>query len=157
MVSETVYSSAVPVLVPVVLPEAALTMPLVLAPFVAFCVMIGLQWSIKSKGTIGSVAAAVGVAVAISGVLGLCGWVAGRGIPFLGAVLTAVNPINLLAAAVQPGATIGSTLQQGAGARMSLVIGGILAAAGYAAIVFAMHSNMKRTFMMTVRKLAGTA
>jgi hypothetical protein len=37
------------------------------------------------------------------------------------------------------------------------VIGSMIAASLYMAIVYAMHTNNKRTFMMTVRKLAGQA
>ena len=61
-----------------ILPEGAIALPLMLAPFIAFCVMVGLQWSIKSKGTIGSVIAAVGVVVLIVGVISLCGMPAGQ-------------------------------------------------------------------------------
>jgi ABC-type transport system involved in multi-copper enzyme maturation permease subunit len=132
-----------------------LAMPLVLAPFVAFCVMIGLQWSIKTKGTIGSVVGAVGVAIAVAAVPGGCGYIAGRQVSTLGGAMSALNPVNLLAASLNPGAFIGPTLEDGSGARMSLVVGAIVAAGVYGAIVVAMHSNMKRTFMMTVRKLAG--
>ena len=35
-------------------------------------------------------------------------------------------------------------------------MGSALAAVVYAAVVLGMHTNMKRSFMMTVRKLAGT-
>ena len=140
---------------PVFLPEVALAMPLVLAPFVAVCVMIGLQRSIRTKGTIGSVIGAVAAAVAVAGVLGLCGFVSGQQIGTLGAVITAANPINLLAAGVAPADMIGKTIADGQGARVALLVGAVIAAAAYIAIVFAMHSHMKRTFMFTVRKLAG--
>ena len=67
---------------PVVLPEGAIAMPLVLGPFIAFCVMVGLYWSIKSKGTIGSVIGAVGFVVVLVGVLSLCGIPAGRSLSY---------------------------------------------------------------------------
>src|SRR5690606_1364784 len=72
---------------PVILPEAAIALPLMLAPFIAFCVMIGLQWSIKSKGTIGSVIAAVGIVFAIVSVLSLCGFASGGSLNVVGGVL----------------------------------------------------------------------
>ncbi|HMN96071.1 MAG TPA: hypothetical protein PKC43_01440 [Phycisphaerales bacterium] len=152
-VQERIANSTATIPVPVVLPEAAVAMMLMLPAFIAFCVMIGLQWSIRSKGTIGSVVAAVGVALAITGTVGLCGFAAGRSIAIFGAVVTALNPINLLAAALSPGAMIGQTIEQGA--QLSLIVGGALAAIVYGGLVLAMHSNMKRTFMFTVRKLAG--
>ena len=39
----------------------------------------------------------------------------------------------------------------------ALVIGAAITAAVYAVISYGMHTNMKRTFMMTVRRLAGTS
>ena len=39
----------------------------------------------------------------------------------------------------------------------SIVIGAIITADICAIVVYGMHSNMKRTFMMTVRRLAGQA
>lgn len=155
MVQERIESSTSIVKVPLLLPEVALAMPLVLAPFVAFCVMIGLQWSIKTKGTIGSVVGAVGVAVALASIPGVCGYALGRTVPVVGAVFTAFNPINVLAASINPGDFIGPTIEEGAGARSSLVVGAAIAAGVYGAIVVAMHTSMKKSFMMTVRKLAG--
>lgn len=141
---------------PVVLPEAAIALPLVLVPFVAFCVMVGLQWSIKSKGTIGSVIAAVGIVFAIVSVLSLCGFAGGNSLNVVGAVLSTFSPVNLLLAVVYPASYIEDALRQSVTAgRTSLVVGAIIAGAIYTSLVYGMHTNMKRTFMMTVRKLAG--
>ena len=142
---------------PVILPEAAIALALMLGPFIAFCVMVGLQWSIKSKGTIGSVIAAVGLVLAVVGVLSLCGYAGGNTLSHLGSVLTTLSPINLLFAGIYPENTIADALQDSpAAARVFLIIGAAMTAAAYAAISYAMHTNMKRTFMMTVRRLAGT-
>ena len=131
-------------------------MLLLMPAFTAFAVMVGLQWSIRSKGTIGSVVAAVMVLSVVGGVLGLCGSVGG-GIPVVGAVVNAASPINLVVATLMPEALIGSTLanesQEIFGA---LLIGGIVAAGVYLAIVYGMHASMKKSFMMTVRRLSGT-
>lgn len=151
-----VMVNTTPTAVPVLFPEGALLVPLVLVVFTSFCVMVGLQWSIKSKGTIGSVIAAFGVVVAAGGILGLCGAASGRGLSYLGAVINALSPVNLAVASIQPDALIESSLGDLAAARTSLVIGSLIAAGAYVGIVVAMHTNMKRTFMMTVRRLAGT-
>lgn len=141
---------------PLVLPEGVIAMALMLPPFVAFCVMVGLHWSIKSKGTIGSVVAAVFLVIAVVGVLSLCGLATGNSLDVVGGVISTFSPINLLFAIVDPVATIPSALRQSVAAgRISLVIGAAIAAVGYAVVVYGMHSNMKRTFMMTVRRLAG--
>ena len=142
---------------PVVLPEGAIAVPLALAPFVAFCVMVGLHWSIKSKGTIGSVVAAVLVVGGLAGVIGVCGIPAGQNMPFLGAIITSLSPVNLLWAIVLPATTVPkSLLSNPVSCRAALVIGAAAAAVVYALVVYAMHSTIKRSFMMTVRRLAGT-
>ena len=147
------------VTMPLVLPEVALVFPFVLVGFTAFCVMVGLQWSIKSKGTIGSIIAAVCVVGVVGGILGFCGLVAGQSIEVVGGFMAGLSPVNLLLAAVDPGEFLAKSLssgQEGAG-RVSLMIGGVLAAAGYVGVVFGMHASMKRSFMMTVRRLSGTS
>ena len=144
--------------VPVILPEGAIAMPLMLAPFFAFCVMVGLHWSIKSKGTIGAVIAAVAIAVAVAGILSLCAIPAGNSLSLAGSTIVSFSPMNLLFAIVYPAKTIPSAMEAGnAAARTSLVVGATISAVIYGAVVFGMHSNMKRTFMMTVRRLAGTS
>jgi hypothetical protein len=143
--------------VPVLFWEGAIALPLVLGPFIAFCVMIGLYRSIRSKGTISSVIAAVGLVVVVVGVLGLCGMATGSNLSFLGAIFSALSPINLVFAIVYPGETLPSALEGGlAATRTSIVIGSMIAAVVYAAISYGLHTNMKNTFMMTVRRLAGT-
>lgn len=160
MMNVRVGSSTQTINSPLILPEGVLLLPLVLVPFVAACVMIGLQWSIKSKGTIGSVIGAVGVVVVMSGLLGLCATVAGSGFPVIGAVITGISPVNLIYALIYPADAISDSLQKGmasfTSARISLAVGALIATVVYCAIVYAIHSMIKRTFMMTVRKLAGT-
>jgi multisubunit Na+/H+ antiporter MnhB subunit len=120
--------------------------------FIAFTVMLGLQWSIRSKGTIGSIVAAVMVLLVIVMVLGLCG-AAGRQVPMVGPFISATSPINLVFAALRPERVFGSSLAQIDG---MLVLGALVAGVIYALIVYGMHQSMKQSFMMTVRRLAGT-
>ena len=141
---------------PILLPESAIAMFLVLIPFIAFCLIIGMHWSIRSKGTIGSVVASVAIVVVIVLVLGLCGGSAGRQIPVVGAALNALSPINLLLASVEPSYVMYGSLSRPDQARISLMVGALIAGGIYIAIVYAMHSNMKRSFMTVVRRLAGT-
>lgn len=142
---------------PVILPEAALLTGLVVVPFMAFCVMVGLQWSLKSKGTLSSVVWTVGIVGAISTVIGLCGWNASDGVSVLGPILGALSPASYVQAVVAPEEMIRETMATTGiwTARMTLIIGACAAAALYAAVCYGIHSNMVRTFDMTVRKLAG--
>ncbi len=155
MVSESVGTRTVQV--PLVLPETAIALPIVLTSFTALCVMVGLQWSVKSKGTIGSVVAATGVILVVGGLVGLCGWTTGGNIPYAGAIINAASPLNLVLAAVEPGMMISESLGSPTGRSWSLIGGAVFTAAIYCAVVYGLHSSIKATFMMTVRRLSGTS
>jgi ABC-type transport system involved in multi-copper enzyme maturation permease subunit len=143
--------------IPVMSIFSALAMLFLFPPFVAFAVMIGLQWSIRSKGTISSVIAAVMVLLAVVGVIGLCGMASGQGIPYLGAVISASSPFNLIFASFMPNEAIPETIDEaGSNFGPSLFFGALISGVIYGAIVFGMHASMKKSFMMTVRRLAGT-
>lgn len=149
------------VMVPVVLPEAGVVLALSAAPFMALCVMIGLHWSLKSKGAIASVVGAVVVAAVIAAVVGGCGFNAGRSIPAVGPALLGLSPFASTLALVEPVESMYDTVvQSGLGdlflARVSLLIGAAVSAGVYIVAVWALHSQMVRRFDMTVRKLAGT-
>lgn len=151
---------ATPVLEPLILPEAGLLAPLVIVPFMAFCVMVGLYWSLKSKGTLSSVVGTVAVAGIISGIVGLCGWNAGIQIGYAGPALGAVSPASLLHAIVNPGSAMQDSVTGSSGslesARVSLFVGAaVLALPLYLAIIYGIHSHMVKNFDMIVRKLAG--
>lgn len=147
--------------VPAVLPEGALIAAVVLIPFIAFCVMVGLQWSLKSKGTIGSVVGTVGVVGVIAGAIGLCGWNIAPSAPLIGPALAALSPVSAMSAVVAPFEMMVATIEEGNGqgltlARASLAVGGVVAGAIYIAIVYGIHASLVRNFDFTVRKLAGT-
>lgn len=148
-----------PVESPALLPEAGLVAALVLVPFIAFCAMVGLQWSLRSKGTIGSVVATVGVVGVAFGILSLCGQNAGTTLNFLGPVFAALSPATMARSLLYPAEAMQKTVHDAGGelqtARASLFIGSICAAGLYMAIVYGIHTNMVRTFDFTVRKLAG--
>jgi hypothetical protein len=156
MVTERIGGASVPV--PAVLPEAGLVAAAVLLPFMAFCVMVGLQWSLKSKGTLGSVIGTVAVVGIISGIVGLCGWASGADMPLIGPAVAALSPASLLDALVAPVQRMDETVSSSglATARVSLAIGAVVSAAVYIAVVYAIHAAMVRGFDFTVRKLAGT-
>lgn len=142
--------------VPLLQISSVIGMVLLMPAFVAFTVMVGLQWSIRSKGTIGSIIAAVLVVFTVTGVIGLCGVASGNGIPFLGSAISSISPFNLVAAAFIPESTISETIREGDDSGVSMLVGAGIAAVIYGLIVYAMHASMKRSFMMTVRRLAGT-
>lgn len=156
IVQTTIATKAVDV--PLLVPESAIIFPFVLIGCTAFCVMVGLHWSIKSRGTIGSVIAALGVVLVIMVILAFCGLTAGRNVELVGPFFASLSPINLLMSTIMPEEFIGPSLtpEMNPGGRIALLVGGVIATAIYIAMVFGMHAAMKRSFMMTVRKLAGT-
>ena len=96
------------------------------------------------------------IVLAVVGVLSMCGMLIGGTLDVVGGVVASFSPISLLFAIVYPADTIPGALETSVSAgRISLVVGSIITAVVYALIVYGMHNNQKRTFMMTVRKLAG--
>jgi len=146
---------------PAVLPESILLAPLVLIPFVAFCVMVGLQWSLKSKGSLSAVIATVAIVGVVSGTVGLCAWNAGASLPGLGPSLAPLSPASLVGALVSPETALYETVTGSTGgltaARIALAIGAAISAGLYIAIVYGIHASVTKNFDMTVRKLAGTS
>ncbi len=157
-VAHTPAGRTVPIGIPAIIPEAGLLAALVGIPFLAFCIMIGLQWSLKSKGSLGSVVATVGVVGVVSGIVGLCAWQGGGDIPGVGPALAALSPATTVYGTVVPEIALAKTIDDGGvgQARVGMLIGAIIAACVYLGIVYGIHANMVRTFDMTVRKLAGT-
>ena len=144
---------------PAILPEAALIMPFVVLPFIAACAMVGLQQSLKSKGTIGSVVVTVGFVGVGAGLFGLCAWKAGASINMLGPMLTSMTPATSLYAMLYPGDAMTESVAVAVSglptARVCAAGGAVLAAALYLIVVYGVHANMVRTFDVTVRRLAG--
>ena len=141
--------------VPLVLAPAACAFPLAFTGFMAFTVMTGLQWSVGSRGVIGSTLGALGVIVGAASLLGLCGAAAGREVPMLGPALVCLSPVNLAFAAVAPAHALAASMLQPEGLVTSFAVGGLVAAASYATLTWAMLAAIRRSFMMTVRRLAG--
>ncbi|QYK47813.1 MAG: ABC transporter permease subunit [Phycisphaeraceae bacterium] len=142
---------------PIVLPEAALILPIVVVPFIAFCAIVGLHWSLKSKGTLGSVVASVGIVAAVSAFVGLCGWRAGSEFALLGPALAGLSPGSALFATINPADMLSQTISSHdlTTARVALAIGCFISAGAYIGIVYAVHAALVKNFDMTVRKLAG--
>lgn len=145
--------------VPAVLPEAALVVGVVMVPFIAFCVMVGMQWSLKSKGSLSAVVATVGVVGVIGGIVGLCAYKSGTDFQFVGAAIAALSPMTAVSATIYPETALASTVNGFglASARIGLLIGCGIAALAYLAVVYGLRANMVHNFDMTVRRLAGIA
>lgn len=145
--------------IPAVLPEAALVVSIVTIPFIAFCVMVGMQRSLNSKGSISSVIATVGILIVVVGVAGACGYKAGSDLPLIGPSLAAATPGTAAFSVIQPEFAMAKTVSVSglAAARIGLIVGSIIVAGIWITVVYFIHSDMVRRFDVTVRRLAGTA
>lgn len=144
--------------VPVVLPEIALAFPAVAVGFIAFCVVIGLSWSLRSRGTIASVVGTVGVVTVIGGSVGLCGALAGGGVYLIGPALSAVTPITALFAGINPAVAFAPRVESAsdfANARIALGVGAAFWTGIYALVVLGIRADLVRRFDRAVRELAG--
>lgn len=147
--------------VPVIIPEAGIVLAIMFVPFIAFCVMIGLHWSLKSKGTLSAVVGTVAVVFITSGILGMCGWASASDMPVIGPALATLSPASLIDAMISPVNRLDETINQTGGsglatARVAMAVGAIVSAGIYIAIVYGVLTAMVRNFDFTVRKLAGT-
>ncbi len=148
-----------PIAAPVPLPEAGLVAAIAMVPFIAFCAMVGMYWSLKQKGTLSSVVATVGVVGVVCGIVGLCGWNSGSVVEYVGPALAAFSPISLIYSLVDPvnGAAKTVVAQNGdlSGARVSLVFGALLGAGVSLLVIYSLHAYMVKNFDRIVRGLAG--
>lgn len=154
-VSEQVGAGTVEM--PVVLPEAAIFVPLVSIAFIALAAMIGLAWSLKSKGTLSAVITTFAIVVIIGGTLGLCGYKSALEIEYIGPFLAGLSPASLVFASTQPGDALSTSVTAGSAsnARVALFIGSLTATGACIGAIYAVHLSMVRTFDFTTRKLAG--
>ncbi len=153
----TAGSQQVSIAVPMILPETGVLVMLTAVPFVAFCVVVGMLWSLRSRGQLGSVAATVGVVVAVGGLVGLCAWNASNAFDVIGAAIAAASPSSTVFASVYPEIGMRSAVMKPnlAGARVALMIGSVISAAVVCFVVLSIKSSMTKNFDSTVRKLAG--
>jgi len=139
-----------------VLPEAPLVLALMLVPFVALCVAVGMNWSLKAKGVLGAVVPSVAVVAALTLVMGFCGWNAARQVALVGPIINAFSPATNLAMVIDPWSRVNGFTENPVFGRLSLAVAGAAAAAGYSLVVYSLIRSMVRGFDHTVRQLSGT-
>ncbi|MFM9996763.1 MAG: ABC transporter permease subunit [Phycisphaerales bacterium] len=148
-----------PISAPFVLPESGLVAAVVVVPFIAASVMVGLNWSLRRAGTLGAVVVTVAVVGVISGVVGLCGWNSGSSFPYLGPALAALSPASLVYSLVDPvGGATRTVIDQGGrltATRLALAAGSVAGAMIYLFVVYGIHLSMVKDFDKAMRNFAG--
>ena len=142
---------------PILLPESPVLLLLMLLPFVALAVAVGVHHSLRSKGVMGAVVPSLGILGLMSVVLGFCGLSAAENIPFIGPFINAFSPATALVTLLNPWETLAGFSGNPAEGRVSLLLCALMAAGGYSAIVYALTLHMVRGFDQTIRRLSGTA
>jgi len=139
-----------------ILPESPLLLALILVPFVALCVMVGMTWSLKSKGVLGAVVPVIAIIGTLSMVLGMCGFQMAGNVPFLGPIVNAFSPATSLIMLINPWVYAKGFAEEMGPGRLTLVLAALVAAAGYSFVVYTMLRGMVKGFDHTVRRLSGT-
>jgi ABC-type Na+ efflux pump permease subunit len=150
-----ISGSAVTQNVPLLLPEVCLWLPLILVPFVALCVAIGMNWSMKARGVLGAVIPSVLIVGVMALVLGVCGLLVAQHVPYVGPFINAFSPATHLIAMVNPWDWVQGFADDPVTGRIIMAIGGMVAAVAYSAIVYLILQGLVRSFDQAVRRLSG--
>jgi len=135
--------------------ESPLLLLMMLVPFVALCVMVGMSWSLKAKGVLGAVVPAVMVIGTLAMVTGFCGYNAAESVPVVGPILNAFSPVTNITMLLNPWERIVGFGADPSFGRASLAAGAVVAGGGYSLIVYLMLLTMVGGFDQTVRRLGG--
>ncbi len=149
------YDLATGAIVPVVWPESAIELGLLLVVYASFACVLGLQMSLQFRRTVPAVLSSVGIIIGVSFALGACGWGLLEVSKAYGALIAPFTPFTAVSLIVNPAWTLDMTRghpSELAQARALLPIGSVFAVGFYAMIVVAIYRAMVRNFDMTVRK-----
>ncbi|MGB0766975.1 MAG: ABC transporter permease, partial [Phycisphaeraceae bacterium] len=142
--------------VPLMYIETPVLLLVMLLPFVAVCVAIGMYASLRAKGVLGAIVPSVAIVGAGAVVFAFCGLTAADNIPLIGPALNAFSPSTNVVMLVDPHTWVEGFDDPVAVGRGSLFFAAIVAAAGYATVVWAFITTMVKGFDHTVRRLSGT-
>ena len=143
---------------PLLYVETPLLLLIMLMPFIAVCVAIGMYASLRAKGVLGAIIPSVAIVGFGALVFAFCGLTAAGSVPLIGPILNAFSPATNLIMLIDPHkwvANFGFDKDTIFG-RISLFFAACIAAAGYATIVWAFITTMVKGFDHTVRRLSGT-
>lgn len=143
---------------PFALAAPAILSPVVIFPYIAFCIAFGLFWSMRSKGSISATVSSLVLILIVTGGLGVC-LIPSGSMNHLGSFFAAMSPINVVQSTFMPTEIIPSVIGEKAEgvntANLSLAIASLVAGVLWSLISIAMLRSMSESFVMTVRRLAG--
>ena len=143
------------VLVPMALYLPALLTPLVFIPFIAFCLTLGLMWSIRSRGSISAIVTSMILVFIVAGGLGLCLGPAGQ-MSHAGSFFAALSPISNVFATFSSVKIIPSVIENGVQtANFSMGAASVLSGVVWTVVSIGLLKSISASFVVTVRRLAG--
>ena len=145
---------------PVTTLEAAVMVPLLMVSFAALAAIVGLHFSLLSKKTVQAVMISTTIVLGAAGLLWACGLAVMNGGETISAVILPFTPFPAMQAFLDPWRVLEAPGSMGgtggvAGEvafRVTRVVFGLVAAAAYLGITFAVYKSMVRGFDMTVRR-----
>lgn len=139
---------------PVVYPEAVFMLPALMLVYSALACMLGLHTSLRSRKTVQAVVTSVGILVVLGFGIGLCGFLfTSEASDTIGPFVAPFTMVIAVATVVNPELTM-RTADVGviSGARITAIVGAIIAVAVYGIIANVIYRNVVRNFDMTLRK-----
>ena len=141
--------------IPLALYGGAFTMPFLFIPFIAFCIAIGLMWSLRSKGSISAIVTTLTLVSIIIFGLGLCVMPLSS-TAFPSAVFNSLSPISQMFSTMHGASTVPALLNRSiADANLGVAICSIIGGLLWSIICWGLLKSMTASFVMTVRRLAG--
>ena len=141
--------------VPLALVAPAMLTPFVVFPYIAFCISLGLLWSMRSKGSISAMVSSLILVLVVTGGLGMC-LIPSSMMGHIGSFFAAMSPVNAVRSTLMSVDVIPSVISKGvATANISLAISSVIAGILWSLISFGLLRSMSASFVVTVRRLAG--
>jgi uncharacterized membrane protein len=153
LIANSQYSNVISI--PLALAVPAILTPFVVIPYIAFCLTLGLLWSMRSKGSVGAIIATLILIFVVTSGLGIC-LVPSSSMGVVGSLFAALSPFNLLFTTLSPATTLPELLSSGVlRANIEFGISAIIAGGVWTLISIGLLRSMSSSFVVTVRRLAG--
>jgi hypothetical protein len=142
--------------IPLALYIPAILTPVVMLPYISFCITLGLLWSMRSKGSIVSIVfTLILVFVVTAGISGCM--IPIHGIGVAGSFFSCLSPIESVIITLSSAKVIPSVFNYGVEtANVMLGFASIVSCIFWLLISWGLLRSMSSSFVTTVRRLAGT-
>jgi ABC-type transport system involved in multi-copper enzyme maturation permease subunit len=134
---------------------AAFGLAISIGPFTALCIAVGLHWSLRSRRSSVATVVTILIIALLAGLLVPCVSSA-SGIPWFGLPIVSVCPLAAVLLAMDSGPLLAESGLSRDAAEWVLLGGGVLSGALWAVLTLMVLKTTTRTFVTTMRNLAGS-